>query len=166
MLSCIRRACLVTAPREAPTSDEHNFADFDASTWLMSYRFACLAAIISSVVAHDMPAQAARPDPVGTWRGTSLCQVRPSACHDEIVVYRITRTPVRDSLALDGRRIVDGAEVEMGVLGCRLDASSARLTCPIPNAMWQFTIRGDSLVGELRLSDGTKVRDVRTVRSR
>ena len=132
----------------------------------MSYRFAYLAAIFSGVLARDMPAQAARPEPVGTWRGTSLCQVRPSACHDEIVVYRITRTTARDSLALDGRRIVNGAEVEMGVLGCRLDAASERLACPISNGVWHFTIRGDSLVGELRLSDGTKVRDLRTARSR
>ena len=132
----------------------------------MSYRFACLSAIISSVLVGEMRAQAAPPDPVGTWRGTSLCQVRRSACHDETVVYRITRTTARDSLALDGRKIVNAAEVEMGILGCRLDAPSARLTCPIPNGVWRFTIRGDSLVGELRASDGTKTRDVRTARSR
>lgn len=132
----------------------------------MSYRLACLAAVISIAFVRHLPAQTAVPDPVGTWRGTSLCQVRPSACKDESVVFRITRTTARDSLALDGRKIVNGAEVEMGVLGCRLDAPSARLTCPIPDAVWQFTIRGDSLVGELRLSDGTKVRDVRTERSR
>ena len=132
----------------------------------MTYRVACLAAAISIAFARHLPAQMAGPDPVGTWRGTSLCQVRPSACNDENVVFRITRTTARDSLALDGRKIVNGAEVEMGVLGCRLDAPGARLTCPIPDAVWQFTIRGDSLVGELRLSDGTKVRDVRTERSR
>ena len=132
----------------------------------MTCRVACLAAAISIAFARPLLAQTAGPDPVGTWRGTSLCQVRPSACKDESVVFRITRTTARDSLALDGRKIVNGAEVEMGVLGCRLDAPSGRLTCPIPDAVWQFTIRGDSLVGELRLSDGTKVRDVRTERSR
>jgi hypothetical protein len=132
----------------------------------MRYRLADLAVILTCVLARHLPAQAARPDPVGTWRGSSLCHVRPSACHDERVVYRITRTTAPDSLALDGRKIVDGAEVEMGVLACRFDAPSARLTCPIPNGVWQFTIRGDSLVGELRRSDGTKVRDVRTGRSR
>jgi len=133
----------------------------------MSYRFAYLAAIISSVVAHHTLAQAtARPDPVGTWRGTSTCEIRLSACRDESVVYRITRTATRDSLAMDGRRIADNAEVEMGVLGCRLDASGARLTCAIPRGVWRFTIRGDSLVGELRSPDGAKLRDVRTGRSR
>jgi hypothetical protein len=131
----------------------------------MSYRIACLAVIISSVLARHAHAQASHPDPVGTWRGTSLCQVRQSACHDERVVYRLTRTQARDGLALDGRKIVNAAEVEMGVLGCRLDAPSARLICAIPIGVWQFAIRGDSLVGELRLSDGTKVRDVRAARS-
>jgi hypothetical protein len=132
----------------------------------MSYRFAGLAAIVSSVLAGHVRAQQERPDPVGTWRGTSVCQVRPSACHDETVVYRITRTTARDSLAIDGRKIVNAAELEMGVLGCRFDAPSARITCPMPTGVWQFTIRGDSLVGELRSPDGTKVRDVRTARSR
>ena len=27
---------------------------------------------------------------IGVWRGTSICLVRPSSCHDEVVVYRIT----------------------------------------------------------------------------
>jgi hypothetical protein len=56
---------------------------------------------------------------------------------------------------------------EMGVLGCLLDAPSAAAHVPDTEwSVWHFTIRGDSLVGELRLSDGTKVRDVRTGRSR
>lgn len=135
------------------------------SSWPMRYRSASLAAILSGVLACPMPAQAAHPKPVGTWRGTSLCVVRPSACHDETVVYRIARTSVDDSLSMDGRKIVNATEVGMGVLGCRFDAASGRLTCPIPSGVWQFTIRGDSLVGELRQSDGTKVRNVRAVRS-
>lgn len=80
----------------------------------MIYRSACLAAIISGVLAGHASGQAAHPDPVGTWHGTSLCQVRPSACHDETVVSRIARTGVRDSLVADGRRIVNDAEVSMG----------------------------------------------------
>jgi len=133
----------------------------------MSRRFACIAAVIASALAHSLPAQApVRPDPVGTWRGTSLCQLRLSACHDEVVVYRITRTRTTDSLSMDARKIVDGQEEDMGVLGCRFDATSARLTCAMRNGVWDFTIRRDSLVGELRLPDGTRFRDVRTVRAR
>jgi hypothetical protein len=110
--------------------------------------------------------QAQAPDPVGVWRGTSLCRLRPSACKDESVVYRITRMNASDSLSINARKIVNGQEEEMGVLACRPGASVAQITCTIPNGVWHFTIRGDSLVGELRLPDNRKFRDVSTVRSR
>jgi hypothetical protein len=110
-------------------------------------------------------AQAAAPSPVGEWRGTSLCRVRPSPCKDENVVYRITRVNASDSLSLDARKIVNGHEEEMGVLECRFAAQGARVTCTMPNGVWHFEIRGDSLVGELRLPDNRKFRDVNTVRS-
>ena len=132
----------------------------------MRHRLPHVAAIITSLVALKLPAQMPSGDPVGTWRGTSTCQVRPSACHDETAVYHITRMAVRDSFAIDGRRVVNGEEVEMGVLSCRFDATRAQLTCAIPQGVWRFTIRGDSLVGEMRSPDGTKTRDVRTARSR
>ena len=118
-------------------------------------------------LAHVAFAQGATAtsNPVGVWRGTSKCMVRPSACNDEVTVYRIARVNASDSLMLDGRRIVNGQEVEMGVLGCRSAASGAQVTCTIPNGVWNFTIRGDSLVGELRSPDNKKSRDVRAARS-
>ena len=115
--------------------------------------------------AQPPPRRPAAMTPVGTWRGTSVCLVRPSACNDEIVVYRITRTNAADSLTLDARKIVRGEEQEMGVLACRFAAPDGPLTCAIPRGTWQFRVRNDSLVGELRLSDDTKFRDVRTVRA-
>jgi len=100
-----------------------------------------------------------RSNPVGVWRGTSRCLVRPSPCNDEVVVYRIAREGAADSLLVDGRKIVNGREDEMGVLGCRLNPSNAQLTCIIPNGAWRFTVRGDSMIGELRLPDSTTFRD-------
>ena len=85
---------------------------------------------------------------------------------DESVVYRITRVNASDSLSIDARKIVNGQEEEMGVLACLPGASVAQITCTMPNGVWRFTIRGDSLVGELRLLDNRKFRDVSTVRSR
>jgi hypothetical protein len=105
------------------------------------------------------------PDPVGVWRGTSVCQVRPSPCNDEIVVYRITRLKATDSISVDARKIVNAQEEAMGVLACRI-ASSGAFTCTMPNGVWHFTMRRDSLLGELRLPDSTKYREIRTVRSR
>jgi hypothetical protein len=83
-----------------------------------------------------------------------------------MVVYRIARAKARDSLSVDARKIVQGREEEMGVLACRLAAGNASFTCAIPKGVWRFTIRRDSLVGELRLLDSTKFRDLRTARAR
>lgn len=111
-------------------------------------------------------ASATAANAVGVWRGTSLCTVRPSSCNDEIVVYRITRVNASDSLSIDARKIVNGQEDRMGVIGCRDAVSGSQVTCTMKNGVWHFTIRGDSLVGELRQPDNTKYRDVRTARSR
>jgi hypothetical protein len=108
---------------------------------------------------------AAKSNPVGVWRGTSKCMVRPSACNDELTVYRIARVNASDSLTIDAFRIVNGQEDDMGVISCRSAASAAQLTCSMPNGVWHFTIRGDSLVGELRSPDNRKRRDVRATRS-
>ena len=125
---------------------------------------------VASLIACGASAQApsrqpAAATPVGVWRGTSVCLVRPSSCNDESVVYRITQTTV-DSVAFDALKIVNGKEEDMGVLGCRLVPQTGQLTCAIPRGVWHFTVRGGSLVGELRLPDNTRFRDVRTIRSR
>lgn len=109
---------------------------------------------------------AAASNPVGVWRGVSVCSVRPSPCNDEVVVYRIVRVNAGDNMSLDARKIVHGREEEMGVIGCHFAAPGPLLTCMMPNGAWHFTMRGDSLVGELRLPDRTKYREVRTARAR
>lgn len=123
-----------------------------------------LIASLSAVSAAQTPSQHSAMNAVGVWRGNSVCLVQPSACHDEIVVYRITRAKAADSLSLDARKIVGGDEQEMGVLNCRFTSTNALITCAIPRGTWQFRLRGDSLVGELRLPNNTKFRDVRAAR--
>jgi hypothetical protein len=132
------------------------------------YSRCCLVALVAvCMLARRSAAQTATgtANPLGVWRGTSLCLVQPSPCHDETVVYRITGAKGSDSVSVDARKIVGGREDEMGVLACRLAARSASFTCTMRNGVWHFTTRGDSLVGELRLPDGTRFRDVRTARS-
>ena len=134
-------------------------------------RIHLLVLAIASLLARGVGAQSASQRPavttaVGTWHGTSVCLVRPSACHDEIVVYRISPTNAADSLTIDARKIVRGEEQEMGVLACRLTSPNGPLVCVLPRgSIWQFRVRNDSLVGELRLADKTKFRDVRTIRA-
>jgi hypothetical protein len=118
------------------------------------------------VIATDIGAQTpAASGTVGVWRGTSICTVRQSACRDETVVYRFS--PINaDSVSVDAAKIVNGQEQDMGALTCNLRASGTQITCRIPQGVWRFTIRGDSLVGELRDPRNTKFRDVRTTRAR
>jgi hypothetical protein len=126
--------------------------------------------ILTLLVTVAYSAGAQNSDPrsvsVGVWRGTSLCLVRPSACHDEVVVYRIAPMTSRDSVSFDALKIVNGQEDDMGVLSCAVTSRGTDLKCPMRNGVWHFTIRGDSLTGEVRLTDGTTFRDVRTARSR
>jgi len=109
----------------------------------------------------------AAPDasPLGTWRGTSRCVVRPSACKDESVIYHIALKG-SDSLSVGALKVVNGREDDMGTLACELNAARAFITCAIPNGKWRFAVRHDSLVGQLRLRDGTWFRDVHATRSR
>ena len=127
---------------------------------------AALASALACSANAQSPAQPTAPTtPLGVWRGTSVCLVRPSSCNDEIVVYRITPMKTADSLAVDARKIVRGQEQDMGVLGCHLIPQSGQLTCTIPQGVWHFRIRNDSLTGELRLPDSTRFREVRTLRA-
>ena len=124
-----------------------------------------IALALASLLARGATAQSAsQATPIGTWRGTSLCLVRPSPCNDEVTVYRITPMKTADSVSLDARKIVGGEEQEMGVLACHFTATTGQLACALPQGVWRFSVRGDSLVGELRRPDNTKFRDVRAKR--
>lgn len=133
-------------------------------------RFRIIAVVVggvmaSSASAQSRPQQATGVTPLGVWRGTSLCLVHPSPCHDEIVVYRIAPMKAPDSVSVDARKIVRDEEQEMGVLSCRVIQQGTQVTCLIPHGTWYFRVRRDSLVGELLLPNKTKFRDVRTARA-
>jgi hypothetical protein len=105
-----------------------------------------VASLLAGGAGAQSPSQkATATTPVGIWRGTSVCLVRPSACNDEIVVYRIAHTSAADSLTMDARKIVRGEEQEMGVLTCRFTSPNGPLTCAMPQGTWQFRVRNDTL---------------------
>ena len=93
---------------------------------------------------------AAPADPlVGTWEGTSLCQVKPSPCHDEYAVYRVARSGPR-RYRFEGYKLVAGEEQFMGTLdliegkgtltGSNVDRSGAVRP-------WIFLLKGTHLSG-------------------
>ena len=104
---------------------------------------------------------------LGKWKGESLCTVKPSACHDEIVVYEFT-APVgpKDHLVWKADKIVDGKQVNMGSLDCTFDSDKHTVTCDMPGrGTWSLTINGDNMTGTLKLSDGTLFRKVSAKRA-
>ena len=133
----------------------------------MRPRSIVLAVVAVTLLSSRGSAQAPRANVVvGTWRGTSLCLVKPSSCNDEHVVYRVTALESRDSVSIDALKMVNGQEEEMAVLRCGVTEPRVQVTCAMRNGVWRFEVRGDSLVGELRLPNNTRFRDVRTARSR
>src|SRR6478736_3742105 len=71
--------------------------------------------------------------PLGEWKGESLCTVKPSACHDEVVVYEIT-APAKnkpDMLVWKADKIVNGERQNMGTLDCTA-ATPQSVKCEIP----------------------------------
>ena len=98
--------------------------------------------------------------PIGSWRGTSLCTVKPSACHDEAVVYHVTAGTDPDSFMFDAAKLVDGREEDMGTIACHLDRGHHAVVCPIPKGTFTFVLDGDRMRGTLDLPDGTRFRRI------
>jgi len=96
---------------------------------------------------------AAAADPVaGTWEGTSLCQIKPSPCHDEHVIYRFTKTGTRE-YRLEAYKVVNGQEQYMGPIDFSLDAAGHLLSGSNKDRAgvvhpWLFTVRGTHISGK------------------
>ena len=105
---------------------------------------------------------AAATDPVsGTWEGTSLCQVKASPCHDEHVIYRISRAGA-GRYRLDGYKVVNGKELFMGTIEFMFDAGRQQLHANIVGTRGSSTadlkLSGMHLSGNMTLADGTLFR--------
>ncbi|MBV9147402.1 MAG: hypothetical protein JO065_15925 [Acidobacteria bacterium] len=122
-------------------------------------------AIITAVLAIEMAAQDAKrteASVLGAWRGQSICAVKESACHDEEALYRISATAQSDDqVTVSGNKIVDGKEINMGTSDCTLDRQTATVECTLPNGnSIHLEIQGDSILGNLKLRDGTMWRRI------
>jgi hypothetical protein len=85
----------------------------------------------------------------GTWKGTSICQIKSSPCHDEISVCHISKTGKEGIYRLIMNKMVNGVEEDMGVLDFTYDAAAGILTYKdeARNAEWKFTIKGRTIDG-------------------
>jgi hypothetical protein len=89
----------------------------------------------------------------GIWKGTSLCQVKNSPCHNEMVVYHISKDSNGKSYKMQANKIVNGKEADMGIISFTYDPQQKAFISvdSEANARWEFKITGDSMKGTLML---------------
>ena len=104
-------------------------------------------------------------DLAGEWSGTSLCQVKPSPCHDEQVVFRLSNAK-KDKIQLQAGKIIDGKAVTMGLDDWSYDSASQELTLEIPRGAWKLIVDGDEMNGTLMTRDNVVFRKVHVHRSK
>ena len=87
----------------------------------------------------------------GIWKGTSLCQVKNSPCHDEIVVYHISKDSTGRSYEVIANKVVDGKEEYMGTLLFTYNDKQKVFVSvdSVRNARWEFKITGSAMKGTL-----------------
>lgn len=104
----------------------------------------------------------AAADTVTTWHGTSTCQVHPSPCHDETIVYYGEETGP-DSYRMRAFKVVNGKEVDMGELkGFHADNTLTLYSTDRQGrkSTWHFLITGHHLSGTLTTPDGVTFRRI------
>ena len=76
-----------------------------------------LPAIICIAVFGEAQTIPSQNDPIlGTWKGTSICQVKNSSCNDEAVVCHISKGAAPNAYRFVMNKIINNAEVSMGEL--------------------------------------------------
>ena len=90
---------------------------------------------------------------IGVWKGASLCQIKNSSCHDEQVVYHISKGDNANEFKVQANKVVQGVEEEMGTLVGTFDSKQNELIfSPKPNTIWKFKLTNQKLEGTLYLN--------------
>lgn len=100
-------------------------------------------------------------DVVGTWKGTSICQVKDSPCHDEIAIYHAVKAE-GNTYRFQMNKMVNGKEVEMGETMFIYDKNSKTLdgvtTSTKRKGLWHFVVKDDTMLGTLTVDNNVLYR--------
>jgi hypothetical protein len=127
-------------------------------------RYFALAALacttwLSAIGAAQTPPALSEAALIGDWKGESVCLDKQSACHDETVVYHLSKGEKAGWYRASADKIVDGSAVNMGTLDFRYDAGKRTLVCEAQRgAVWTFRVDGNKMNGTLTLADKTVFR--------
>ena len=100
----------------------------------------------------------------GNWKGESICQVKNSPCHDESVVYHITKGKEANKFLVDADKIIDGKPVNMGALDFNYEKENNLLTCTFRNGTFRLIIAGNKMEGTLVTPDKILFRRISLVK--
>ena len=93
-------------------------------------------------------------DPViGTWTGTSICQVKNSSCRDEIVVFHFAHGNGNDTYIVRADKIVNGKAIDMGELDFIYNRVGHTLTCAFASGTWVLVVDSTHIDGTLTTPD-------------
>ena len=106
-----------------------------------------------------VPTRSANSTLFGEWTGESICTVKNSPCHDEKVVYTIGEPDNAGNLKMQADKIVNGQGEDMGTLDCNFKVASSTVSCLMKNGLWEFKVTAGSMIGTLKLTDGTLFRN-------
>ena len=96
--------------------------------------------------------ETAKDNITGTWKGTSICQVKSSPCHDENVVYHISTAGNSKNYSIQASKIVNSVEDDLGTLAASYDETQHTLTVTMKDkrsSVWLFKIDGKQMHGTL-----------------
>jgi hypothetical protein len=101
----------------------------------------------------------------GDWKGTSLCQVKNSPCHDENVVYHILKTNSSNLYQVNAGKIINGKEDDMGPLVFTFDPEKKVLFSADSEkqSRWEFKLTGNKMHG-MMIVKGNLLRIVDLIR--
>ena len=85
---------------------------------------------------------------IGTWNGSSICQQKNSPCHDETVVYHISKKMGVDTFYIHANKIVNAVEEEMGILPFVYNKKTNQLIS-MAYGTWTLNVEGTKLEGTL-----------------
>jgi hypothetical protein len=92
----------------------------------------------------------------GDWTGESICTDNNPSCHDEKVIYHISRLPdATNKFKLVADKIIDGKPEWMYTLDFTYDAKTGMLTGEFQSAryhgLFEYKVKGNEMEGTLSL---------------
>ena len=132
------------------------------------YTMFALSAILQYLPGHAQQSTADKIE--GIWKGTSICQVKQSSCHDENVVYHISKIAA-NLYRIRASKIVNGAEDDMGTFDSVVyDEAKQTLRFTMKDkqgrsALWLFRLDGMQMHGTLTVNENTLFRIVELKKS-